>query len=124
MDPRISWFQPEQLGKAHNQWVRLVETSKLHLDIRNMPNNNTNVDSKAVDFIPFDDVDNLEKRQGVNANEQSNNNLQLRKRKRDNKASTYGLNHSSCTGYIENDYLTPWKDTGKRYHPGIIGYLI
>ena len=121
MDPRISWFQSEQLGKAHSQWVRLVETSKLHLDIRNMPNNNTNVDSKAVDFIPFNDVDNLEKRQGVNANEQSNNNLQLRKRKRENKASTYGLNHSSCTGYIENDNLTPWKDTGKRYHPGIIG---
>lgn len=102
MDPRISWFQTEQLGKAQKQWTRIWET---HCGL-NMPFES--VDHKNIDFIPIDST----------AGYQSE---LIRKRKRDNKASTFGFNHSSCIENVRNGGLTPWHRPHQPLPFGVIG---
>ena len=43
------------------------------------------------------------------------------KRKRDNRASTYGLNHSGNKHLL--DGMTPWKPRDKIYSPDVIGFV-
>ncbi|CAH1780091.1 unnamed protein product [Owenia fusiformis] len=121
MDPRIAWFPPEQLGPAQILWTRIWESG---IGVENMHLNNhtnPNLDKKAQEFIPLDFQNNFDKKQGPsNINRQNQN--QNQKRKRDNRASTYGLNHSSAVHLLgENGGLTPWKPRDKTYHRGVIG---
>ena len=124
MDPRIAWFQSEKIGKAHTQWIRIVEATNLNSEPniffdRNMPNI-TNGDSRAPDYISLDNGDDNEKRNETYAN-QNGVGHGVRKRKRENKASTYGINNSSNLALIESGCLTPWRSRVTYYSPGIIG---
>ena len=124
MDPRIAWVPPEQLGKAHDQWTRHWEIVRnMHLN-----NNSPNVDQKPVEFIPLNYTNRLDQKQGPSNCQNNYHNQLLQKRKRDNKASTYGLNHSSNVRLLREDGgLTPWIPRGKIYSPeasSVVRYVI
>ncbi|XP_055504381.1 LOW QUALITY PROTEIN: terminal nucleotidyltransferase 4B [Leucoraja erinacea] len=140
MDPRIAWFQPEQLGPANVLWMQIWETTQ---GLRNLFFNNNNCVAAAAaatdtmlrerggqgqgqgagdfgpqgDFLPLEaGADNCPAapagwRKGQA--EHSNRN----KRKRDNKASTFGLNYSLVSSGPYSG--TPWKN--RNYREGVLG---
>lgn len=116
MDPRIAWPSPEQLGVANDIWTRIIE-AKIGVDNMSLNNSNQNLNYRQQDFISLSVNNNLTQKQAP-----SNFQIQQNKRKRENKASTYGLNHSSYKHFLaENGGLTPWIPNGKVYHPSVIG---
>ena len=127
MDPRIAWFPPEQLGSAQELWTRIWETQlgvELSLGVSNMflNNANPNLEQKAQEFIPLDYTNKFDKKQGPNNRQNSLQNIQNQKKKIENRASTYGLNHSSSVHLlIENGRLLPWISEGKTYAPTVVG---
>ena len=127
MDPRIAWCPPEQLGKAHELWTRLWETQRStqlggSRTTMYLNNSNPNLDHrKAQEYIPLDFTNNFDQKRAP-SNRQLNINNQ--RRKRDNLASTYGLNHSSSVHLLrENGGLTPWIPSSKSYLQGVFGYV-
>ena len=118
MDPRIAWYPPEQLGHAHDLWTRIWEA---HI-MSGVDNMHLGSEERTLDFIPIEaGFDNHVHRYDdkTQCNKSHQNPF---KRKRENRASTYGLNHS-CYKHLlgEDGGLTPWKIKGKKYGPGIIG---
>ncbi|XP_018113273.1 terminal nucleotidyltransferase 4B isoform X4 [Xenopus laevis] len=154
MDPRIAWFQPEQLGPSNSLWMQIWETTQ---GLRNLYFNHTspaspthsgssssssvseantmNRDSEAVqnnqslgeqrDYIPLETTNNnnqlLSQSPGVLG--KGHDHINRNKRKRDNKASTFGLNcllqgsaGSSVVGLFSG---TPWKT--RTYSEEVIG---
>ncbi|XP_022341415.2 terminal nucleotidyltransferase 4B-like isoform X2 [Crassostrea virginica] len=116
MDPRIAWSTPEQLGIAHDIWTRICET-QIGVDNMSLNNLNQNMNYRPLDFISVSANNNVTLKQAA-----TNFQNQQNKRKRDNKASTYGLNHSSYKHFLyENGGLTPWIPKEKKYSLGILG---
>uniref|UniRef100_A0A671LV66 Terminal nucleotidyltransferase 4A n=1 Tax=Sinocyclocheilus anshuiensis TaxID=1608454 RepID=A0A671LV66_9TELE len=141
MDPRIAWFQPEQRGPANNLWMHIWETTQT---LGNLYfNNNCNTASAK---LTSSDVSSSGDGIGASSNaadSTNNNNKSSRgvggggqvagsrvtvvgtelpsKRKRDNKASTFGFNRSLLlTDGVEDIYTgTPWKS--RNYSEGIVG---
>lgn len=122
MDPRTSWFLPEQLGPSHLQWIEIWEAA---LGVRTMfLNNDSNVDRKKNEFIPLDFANKLDQKVGPSNYQQSIHNDHFQKRKLENKASTFGLNHSSRVEYLRADGgLTPWKRIDKNYELNPVGWV-
>lgn len=135
MDPRISWCSPEQLGPAFKHWLRLWELSITP----SINNNNYNTLNKGEgDFIMIQDShqkENWERQQEyipLHCKSQDSNTLETgRERKSvftgetsDNKASTYGLNHSSNLAILENCRHMPWRKPGRRYHDTWLTWLV
>jgi len=123
MDPRIGWCTPEQLGPAHRHWLRLWEASNsFHksdiIMINNAnPNNLANLERQQ-DFIPLE-INQLDLQQNdLNKSRYGKENIH-KKGNGGNKASTYGLNHSSNLEILERNRLVPWLKPGKSYD----GYL-
>lgn len=113
MDPRIAWYPPEHLGHAHDLWTRVWE-AQIGVD-------NMYLGPDQKDFIPLDggnfDNPNINNKK----NSDVNNHHHPQKRKRENRASTYGLNHSTYKHLLgEDGGLTPWKPKDKNYGPGVI----
>lgn len=106
MDPRIAWPSPEQLGEANDIWARIIE-AKI----------GENLNYRQQHSISLSRKNNLTQKQAP-----SNFQIQQNKKKRENKASTYGLNHSSNRHLLaEYGGLTPWIPHGKEYHLSVIG---
>ena len=115
MDPRIGWCTPEQLGPAFKHWLRIWESSNSSKQGDIIMINNTNPNKpnleKQQDYIPLQ-CKSLDVKQGNTP----------RKRKDcitgdgANKASTYGLNHSSNLDVLVKNKLIPWMRHGKYYH--------
>ena len=103
MDPRTAWYTPEQLGSAHRHWVGLWENCGVHSTMIHL-NNNSNLEHKSADFIPLDYTNRFDQKHAPSNFQQNLHNLQ--KRKYENKASTYALNHSSNLDDLTG--LTPW----------------
>lgn len=122
MDPRIAWYPPEHLGLAHDLWTRIWET-QIGVDTMSLNNSNPNLDQKPQEFIPLDITNNLDHKHGATNRQNSIKNQQNHlKRKRENRACTYGLNHSSYKHFLHEDGgLTPWKPKKKIYTPSIVG---
>lgn len=118
MDPRIAWYPPEHLGLAHDLWTSIWE-AEIGVDNMSLNNANPNLDQKATQYIPLNYQNNFDNKLAANNRHNSFQN----KRKRDNKASTYGLNHSSNKHFLrDGGGLTPWKPRDKIYRPpGVIG---
>lgn len=121
MDPRIAWYQPEHLGIAHDIWTYIIEAQ---LGVTNMSLNNnvnSNMDQKQKEYIPLNYTNDFEKKHAPTNRQLSVQNAENSfKRKRDNRASTYGLNHSSYKHKML-DGMTPWKPKDKMYSPDVIG---
>nr|XP_033797602.1 terminal nucleotidyltransferase 4B [Geotrypetes seraphini] len=166
MDPRIAWFQPEQLGPSNSLWMQIWETTQ---GLRNLYFNNncsspgsggtSGVSSGSSgggteqgggsmfrdrlgqaagelaeqrDFLPLETTNNNNNqlflnnpaaggwRRGLDSGNRN-------KRKRDNKASTYGLNYSlllggglGVDGIGAGGYTgTPWKC--RNYSEAVVG---
>lgn len=123
MDPRIAWYPPEHLGLAHDIWTSIWE-AEIGVDNMSLNNSNPNLDQKPQEYIPLDYANKLDQKVAANNRQNSIQNSQNQcKRKWDNKASTYGLNHSSNKHRLREDGgMTPWKPRGKRYRlPGVLG---
>ena len=122
MDPRIAWYQPEHLGIAHDIWTYIIE-AQLGVNLSNMSLNNnlnSNMDQKQKEFIPLDITNNFEKKHAPTNRQLSVKNAENScKRKRDNRASTYGLNQSYNKHLL--DRMTPWKPKDIIYSPDAIG---
>ena len=118
MDPRIAWYPPEHLGRAHDLWTRVWETQQ------GVDNMFLNSESKSQDFIPLQssilDASFFDQKRQVLQNSNKNvENIQNQK-KRENRASTYGLNQQKI--YLgEDGGLTPWVDRSRNYHPSVVG---
>ncbi|KAG1682353.1 Non-canonical poly(A) RNA polymerase PAPD5 [Nymphon striatum] len=107
MDPRIGWYQPEQSGPAQVLWSHIWETLA-SLD-------NMQLDNQK------DAYQNYQQNQPQNSNNASNAFYNRTKRKRDNRASTYGLN-STSNNLIAQYSGTPWRALRRAtYSPGVIG---
>ncbi|XP_062922969.1 terminal nucleotidyltransferase 4B [Mobula hypostoma] len=155
MDPRIAWFQPEQLGPANILWMQIWETTQ---GLRNLFFNNNCAAAAATttpaasvgsdgmlrergsqgggdfgvqrDFLPLEpsatNTNNSNFQAGPgeggwrkNYPDNSNrNSVPGNKRKRDNKASTFGLNYSLLSGSGHYNG-TPWKN--RNYSEGVVG---
>lgn len=123
MDPTIGWYQPEQLGSAHKLWTRIWEV-QLGIDSMNLNNSNPNLENKAPEYISLNYTNVFDQKHGpVNKPQNNtvplNNAFPLGKRKRENKASTYGLNQNvhllgDCNG------LAPWR-CREQYTEGVVG---
>uniref|UniRef100_T1J4Z7 polynucleotide adenylyltransferase n=1 Tax=Strigamia maritima TaxID=126957 RepID=T1J4Z7_STRMM len=117
MDPNIGWYQPEQQGPAQKLWSRLWETQQR---LQNMDLNNANND-----YLPLHNVTNQVEACLRSARQQNSNNCignlyyNRTKRKRENRASTYGLNENSEM-ILEYGGI-PWRNPAKPYSPGIVG---
>lgn len=106
MDPRVAWCAPEQLGPSHELWTRLWEISHSSNNMNAQNRLNLNNNNASQEYIPLE-LDN-QKSEKVSPN----------------KASTYGLNHSSSLHRLrENGGLTPWREPGKHYSSGPIGFV-
>ncbi|XP_067905517.1 terminal nucleotidyltransferase 4B isoform X1 [Heterodontus francisci] len=152
MDPRVAWFQPEQLGPANILWMQIWETTQ---GLRNLFFNNNcaaatataaaaaSVGSESMlrergsqgggdlgrqrDFLPLESSTNNSSfpagpgeggcRKSYPDNSNRNSGLG-NKRKRDNKASTFGLNYSLLSGSGHYNG-TPWKS--RNYREGVVG---
>ena len=128
MDPRIAWYPPEQCGKASLLWTKIWETQLGQENMDPASNSNTNrnpfTENRGSDFIPLDISNDFDHKQGINNHQRNNQHSILRERerhKKENRASTYGLNHSSVIHKLENGGLTPWVPPGKTYSPDVIG---
>ncbi|XP_013392395.1 non-canonical poly(A) RNA polymerase PAPD5-like [Lingula anatina] len=123
MDPRIGWSPPEQLGPAHQLWTRLWETHLIKMENLYLNNANPNLEQKTQEYIPLEfNTNNYDQRDHSSSR---TNNIKYQdfrtRKKKDNKASTFGLNHSSNTQLLDNGHLTPWIPRGRNYSPGVIG---
>uniref|UniRef100_A0A8C1JDB3 Terminal nucleotidyltransferase 4A n=2 Tax=Cyprinus carpio TaxID=7962 RepID=A0A8C1JDB3_CYPCA len=147
MDPRIAWFQPEQRGPANNLWMHIWETTQT---LGNLYfNNNCNTASAKLtsgggDGASSNAADSSVKpkdHRGMSGSKPDTNNSSRgvgggqvggsrvavvgtelpSKRKRDNKASTFGFNRNLLlTDGVEDIYTgTPWKS--RNYSEGIVG---
>uniref|UniRef100_A0A8C2DXV5 Terminal nucleotidyltransferase 4A n=1 Tax=Cyprinus carpio TaxID=7962 RepID=A0A8C2DXV5_CYPCA len=147
MDPRIAWFQPEQRGPANNLWMHIWETTQT---LGNLYfNNNCNTASAKLtsgggDGASSNAADSSVKpkdHRGMSGSKPDTNNSSRgvgggqvggsrvavvgtelpSKRKRDNKASTFGFNRNLLlTDGVEDIYIgTPWKS--RNYSEGIVG---
>ena len=120
MDPAIGWFQPEQEGPAKDLWMRIWETQK-GVDNMNIVDVNSPLSTKSHEYIPPDSTTNSEdhsSRVGTNCN----NFFHRKRRKRENRASTYALNHNHAALLGDNGGC-PWKNPNKSYSVGVIGYV-
>ncbi|KAK7498012.1 hypothetical protein BaRGS_00010600 [Batillaria attramentaria] len=118
MDPRIAWYPPEHLGRAHDLWTRVWETQ---LGVDSMFSDQ----KQQQEFIPLDGNFDQNKRLVLQNIKNAENQQQsiAQKRKRDNRACTYGLNHSSQKVYLgEDGGLTPWKRKIS-YEPSVVGVM-
>lgn len=136
MDPRIAWYQPEQSGLAQRVWHRVWETQQAlnnmqldrnrnhaapadYIPINN--NNHINEVHNANTTLPLVDNSSLSlSRRGPasaaaalaptnqNSNNCHNTYYNRTKRKRENRASTYGLNKNSHE-LISQYGGTPWR---------------
>ncbi|GAB1598024.1 terminal nucleotidyltransferase 4A-like [Argonauta hians] len=123
MDPRTAWFPPEHLGRAHTLWTKIWE-AQIGVDSMYLNNSNlVNSDQKSQDYIPLDIVNILDvKNTQTNGDHNVLNQQNQLKRKRENRASTYGLNHSSVKHLLGKDgALIPWKSKDKHYHTNLLG---
>ncbi|XP_049574165.1 terminal nucleotidyltransferase 4B [Syngnathus scovelli] len=153
MDPRIAWFQPEQRGPANNLWMQIWETTQGlgYLHVNNsfgILKASLSTPSGAVlltagtgtsestmtsstgdgelgdqrDFLPLESG-NRNHRAATPSNRGPADG-HPNKRKRDNKASTFGFNSSLLNGGSgtegRDEYAgTPWKS--RNYSEGIVG---
>ena len=123
MDPRVGWFQPEQLGPARTLWDRIWSTQQ-GLDNMNINEMDTLPMNNTPEYIPIhgDDLDDNDP--AVNHNENTNNayyNRTKRKRHDANRASTYGLNqnHRHLIGKFGG---CPWRaHVSRNYDRGVVG---
>ncbi|XP_057687007.1 terminal nucleotidyltransferase 4B isoform X2 [Corythoichthys intestinalis] len=153
MDPRIAWFQPEQRGPANNLWMQIWETTQglgyLHVNnsfgilkaslsaasgavllaagtgppesTMTSPTGDGEVLEKR-DFLPLDTGNRNQRAAPANNRDPADGHPN--KRKRDNKASTFGFNSSFLNGGPGTEgrdgYAgTPWKS--RNYSEGIVG---
>ena len=100
MHPQVD-CSPEQLGKAQEQWARLLETR-----LSNMPNTAAVQNTHTSEFIPLD-----------NNNSQAPEEYQqdYSRRRKENKASTQGL------GNRHKYKNSPWRPKNHHYSKGING---
>ncbi|XP_044125448.1 terminal nucleotidyltransferase 4B isoform X1 [Bufo gargarizans] len=161
MDPRIAWFQPEQLGPSNSLWMQIWETTQ---GLRNLYFSHSSPASSPAhsgssttsssgceasmyrdsgppasspaapplaeqgDFLPLETPSNNNQQQPVSPGswrkgpDPGNRN----KRKRDNKASTFGLNYSLLQAACPGSHGpggpfsgTPWKS--RNYSDEVIG---
>uniref|UniRef100_A0A673XRV5 Terminal nucleotidyltransferase 4A n=1 Tax=Salmo trutta TaxID=8032 RepID=A0A673XRV5_SALTR len=140
MDPRIAWFQPEQRGPANSLWMQIWETTQGLGNLYFNNNCNTGSLSSTSSLSPKSNINGtlgneISSKNGAVTNSEPRNkgmgsggwqvgtrvsgvSGHPNKRKRDNKASTYGFNSSLETGGC--GYTgTPWKV--KNYSEGILG---
>lgn len=118
MDPSIGWFQPEQEGPSKVLWTRIWEAQK-GLDSMNIIDTNPNVGSKAPEFIPVESLTNNDDPDRVT----NNNTCYKRRRKRKNRASTYGMDFNQASLVGEHGGC-PWRNPNKIYGRGVIGCVI
>ncbi|XP_074974470.1 terminal nucleotidyltransferase 4B isoform X2 [Caretta caretta] len=171
MDPRIAWFQPEQLGPSNRLWMQIWETTQ---GVRNLYFQQQRLQSAPAgvgpasppgmyrvpridpqpDFLPLENANNQHNHSRHQAPPPPGPTAWARpargeppaasasaagnKRKRDNKASTFGLNYTILLGPPEQSGApapgdgpaasdqaqplftdTPWK--GRNYSPGVVG---
>ncbi|XP_038224333.1 terminal nucleotidyltransferase 4B isoform X2 [Dermochelys coriacea] len=172
MDPRIAWFQPEQLGPSNRLWMQIWETTQ---GVRNLYFQQQQRQQSAPagvgpasppgmyrvpridpqpDFLPLENANNQHNhsrhqaapppgptawaRPARGAPPAASASAAGNKRKRDNKASTFGLNYTILLGPPEQSGApapgdgpaaseqaqplftdTPWK--GRNYSPGVVG---
>ncbi|KAM7146807.1 terminal nucleotidyltransferase 4B isoform 1-T1 [Macrochelys suwanniensis] len=170
MDPRIAWFQPEQLGPSNRLWMQIWETTQ---GVRNLYFQQQQRQQSAParvgpasppgmyrvpridpqpDFLPLENANNQHNHSRPQALPPPGPTAWARpargappaasaagnKRKRDNKASTFGLNYTILLGPPEQSGApapgdrpaasdqaqplftgTPWK--GRNYSPGVVG---
>lgn len=127
MDPRIAWYPKEQLGPAHQLWTRLWETQLL-MENMYLNNANPNLEQRPQEFIPLDITNNFDQKRAPSnkfndLKNQENINRTKRTSKYENKASTYGLNHSSNIHLLREESWTPWVTKDKRYSRGVLGQV-
>lgn len=85
-------------------------------------NNFLNTDhqkSNHDNIIPLDFI-NVDGKNGEHNNILTQQN-QLKRKRDNNRASTYGLNHSSLKHLMKDGVLTPWKNKDKHYRPDLVG---
>ncbi|XP_063801423.1 terminal nucleotidyltransferase 4B isoform X2 [Pseudophryne corroboree] len=155
MDPRIAWFQPEQLGPSHSLWMQIWETTQ---GLRNLyfsrsspaspahssssssssssgcettmypatANSNPTPLAEQGDYLSLEtSITQQPLNQSPGGWRKGPDHSNRNKRKRDNKASTFGLNYSllqACPGDSEagGSYSgTPWKS--RNYSDEVIG---
>ncbi|XP_068117885.1 LOW QUALITY PROTEIN: terminal nucleotidyltransferase 4B [Hyperolius riggenbachi] len=151
MDPRIAWFQPEQLGPSNSLWMQIWETTQ---GLRNLYFNHNSPASptssstmyrdsgpaqaaptpassalgEQADFLPLESTNNNNNQiltQNLAGWRKGHDHSNSNKRKRDNKASTYGLNYSLLhptpgKNVAGSSYSgTPWKT--RNYSDEVIG---
>lgn len=117
MDPSIAWYQPEQQGPARELWARIWLTQQ---GLDNMNLNDANANMNHHEYIPIT-VDDDATRTSAAASTATNNSYYNRtKRKRENRASTYGLNqnHKNLIGRFGG---CPWRRRTPPYDLGVIG---
>ncbi|XP_050687795.1 terminal nucleotidyltransferase 4B-like [Eriocheir sinensis] len=120
MDPSIAWYQPEQRGPAGELWARVWLTQQ---GLDNMNLGDTNMNHTQQEYIPVaaDDDSARTTTTTTTANTNTNNSYYNRtKRKRENRASTYGLNqnHKSLIGRFGG---CPWRRRTPPYDLGVVG---
>uniref|UniRef100_A0A0L8FTK9 Uncharacterized protein n=3 Tax=Octopus bimaculoides TaxID=37653 RepID=A0A0L8FTK9_OCTBM len=123
MDPRTAWFPPEHLGRAHTLWTKIWE-AQIGVDSMYLNNSNlVNSDQKSQECISLDYINILDgKNTQTNGDHNVLNQQNQLKRKRENRASTYGLNHSSVKHLLGKDgALIPWKSKDKNYPTYVLG---
>ncbi|XP_043937917.1 terminal nucleotidyltransferase 4B [Protopterus annectens] len=137
MDPRIGWFQPEQLGPSTILWLQIWETTQglRHLYFNNNCNINTRSSNAVTDFGGMTEGMDQESSGGPGhlevqgdflSLETDNNHLgdcslkgldtgSKNKRRWSNRASTYGWNFKNPRGVGG----MPWKT--RSYSKGVVG---
>ncbi|KAJ9587332.1 hypothetical protein L9F63_019159 [Diploptera punctata] len=115
----IGWFQPEQEGPAKDLWTRIWEAQK-GVDNMNIVDVNTTLGTKSHEYIPPDSTTNSDDPQHNRVGTNCNNFFHRKRRKRENRASTYAMNHNQAA-LIGDNGGCPWKNSNKTYSRGIIG---
>lgn len=122
MDPQIGWFQPEQCGPALSLWTEIWNShQRLGNTEVNSKHDNKNSDllvGNGIAAFSSDDRKPPIKKSDTNSSENSSFNNRVKRK--DNKASTYGLIRNE---ELIKGGLTPWRFR-KFYNPGLVGYVV
>lgn len=132
MDPRVTWYQPEQLGKATDLWTQIFDSASEELQNFHVgdsmskggtgspsPTSRSSAGNRtALDYIPLngDNTTHTRKKKGANGFIFGDRQETINRKRKDNLASTYDWNHSGKLRYGG----TPWRAPGQRYS-GILG---
>ena len=114
MDARSSWPEVEQLSRSYYEWQKCWELCNLNSSVRHSNNTDRKTDTPDSSKDVTENQCSKDDKQCGNSSFQTDG-IQALRRRKENRATTYGLNSLTAFHYVSDSNLMPWKPFDKTY---------